>query len=66
MLSIVSYLLNFEINLVEMLFMFHVKESQPYNLRSQGLCLVPVSYTVGVASSNGADIWAPIKTSQKF
>ncbi|KAK4349320.1 hypothetical protein RND71_032075 [Anisodus tanguticus] len=42
------------------------QESQPYNLRGQGLCLVPVSYTVGVASSNGADIWAPIKTSQKF
>ncbi|KAF3669980.1 2-isopropylmalate synthase A [Capsicum annuum] len=41
------------------------QESQPYNLRSQGLCLVPVSYTVGVASSNGADIWAPIKTSHK-
>ncbi|KAJ8538554.1 hypothetical protein K7X08_027775 [Anisodus acutangulus] len=42
------------------------QESQPYNLRGKGLCLVPVSYTVGVASSNGADIWAPIKTSQKF
>ncbi|XP_055814631.1 transcription factor bHLH153-like [Solanum dulcamara] len=46
--------------------MSKTQESQPYNLRSQGLCLVPVSYTVGVASSNGADIWAPIKTSQKF
>nr|QUP79236.1 basic helix-loop-helix [Chrysanthemum x morifolium] len=33
-----------------------------YNLRSKGLCLVPTSYTMGVASSNGADIWAPIKT----
>ncbi|CAN4076936.1 unnamed protein product [Withania somnifera] len=42
------------------------QESQPYNLRSQGLFLVPISYTVGVASSNGADIWAPIKTSPKF
>ncbi|XP_049377594.1 transcription factor bHLH153 [Solanum stenotomum] len=46
--------------------MSETQESQPYNLRSQGLCLVPVSYTIGVANSNGADIWAPIKTSQKF
>ncbi|KAK8558206.1 hypothetical protein V6N13_038679 [Hibiscus sabdariffa] len=37
------------------------------SLRSQGLCLVPISYTAGVARSNGADIWAPIKTtSPKF
>ncbi|KAI5670024.1 hypothetical protein M9H77_19877 [Catharanthus roseus] len=36
---------------------------EPYSLRSKGLCLVPVSCTVGVASSNGADIWAPMKTS---
>ncbi|KAL3360720.1 hypothetical protein AABB24_013924 [Solanum stoloniferum] len=43
-----------------------MSKTQPYNLRSQGLCLVPVSYTIGVANSNGADIWAPIKTSQKF
>nr|GEW67658.1 transcription factor bHLH153-like [Tanacetum cinerariifolium] len=33
-----------------------------YNMRSKGLCLVPTSSTMGVASSNGADIWAPIKT----
>jgi len=32
------------------------------SLRSGGLCLVPVSFTIGVAESNGADIWAPIKT----
>ncbi|XP_076961164.1 transcription factor bHLH153-like [Bidens hawaiensis] len=37
-------------------------QSQEYDLKSKGLRLVPVSYTVGVASSNGADIWAPIKT----
>ncbi|RDY06614.1 Transcription factor bHLH153 [Mucuna pruriens] len=37
------------------------------SLRSRGLCLVPVSFTIGVAESNGADIWAPIKTtSPKF
>ncbi|KAE8653800.1 bHLH113 protein [Hibiscus syriacus] len=38
-----------------------------YSLRNRGLCLVPISCTVGVAQSNGADIWAPIKTtSPKF
>ncbi|KAK1269919.1 Transcription factor [Acorus gramineus] len=29
------------------------------DLRSRGLCLVPVSYTVHVAESNGADFWSP-------
>ncbi|KAE9452811.1 hypothetical protein C3L33_15284, partial [Rhododendron williamsianum] len=38
------------------------KEIEPYSLRSKGLCLVPISWTSGVDSSNGADIWAPIKT----
>ncbi|XP_047976229.1 transcription factor bHLH153 [Salvia hispanica] len=33
------------------------------SLSAKGLCVVPVSFTVGVANSNGADIWAPIKTS---
>ncbi|XP_050209329.1 transcription factor bHLH113-like [Mercurialis annua] len=28
-------------------------------LRSRGLCLVPVEYTIHVASSNGADYWSP-------
>ncbi|XP_039003616.1 transcription factor bHLH153-like isoform X2 [Hibiscus syriacus] len=38
-----------------------------YSMRNRGLCLVPISCTVGVARSNGADIWAPIKTtSPKF
>ncbi|GAB4859127.1 hypothetical protein Ancab_010597 [Ancistrocladus abbreviatus] len=38
--------------------------SQQYGLKNRGLCLVPVSCTVGLAcSSNGADIWAPIKSS---
>ncbi|XP_019420272.1 PREDICTED: transcription factor bHLH113 isoform X3 [Lupinus angustifolius] len=40
---------------------------EPCSLRSRGLCLVPASLTMGVADSNGADIWAPIKTtSPKF
>ncbi|XP_050256128.1 transcription factor bHLH153 isoform X3 [Quercus robur] len=44
-----------------------MQELGPYSLRSRGLCLVPVSCTAGVARSNGADIWAPIKTtSPKF
>ncbi|KAE8674672.1 Basic helix-loop-helix DNA-binding superfamily protein isoform 3 [Hibiscus syriacus] len=43
------------------------QDVEHYSLRSQGLCLVPISYTVGVACSNGADIWAPFKTtSPKF
>nr|WKV22682.1 bHLH14 [Bupleurum chinense] len=38
-------------------------QGSEFNLRSKGLCSVPVSCTAGVASANGADIWAPIKTS---
>ncbi|KAA8527248.1 hypothetical protein F0562_034655 [Nyssa sinensis] len=40
-----------------------MQELEAYSLRSKGLCLLPISCTIGVASSNGADIWAPIKTS---
>ncbi|PIN03383.1 hypothetical protein CDL12_24095 [Handroanthus impetiginosus] len=36
---------------------------EPCSLKAKGLCLVPISFTEGVVSSNGADIWAPIKTS---
>ncbi|KAB2092174.1 hypothetical protein ES319_A02G011200v1 [Gossypium barbadense] len=44
-----------------------VKGDDQYNLRNRGLCLAPISCTVGLARSNGADIWAPIKTtSPKF
>ncbi|KAK4803813.1 hypothetical protein SAY86_003630 [Trapa natans] len=35
---------------------------EPYSLRSRGLCIVPISCTAGVAGTNGADIWAPIKS----
>lgn len=43
------------------------QELGAYSLRNRGLCLVPVSCTIGVDRSNGADIWAPIKnTSPKF
>lgn len=45
----------------------NLQESESYSLRRKGLCLMPISYTIGVTSSNGADIWAPIKTkSPKF
>ena len=44
-----------------------VQELGQHSLESKGLCLVPISYTAGIASSNGADLWAPIKSpSPKF
>ncbi|KAG2721864.1 hypothetical protein I3760_02G100700 [Carya illinoinensis] len=42
--------------------LFCLQDLGPNSLRSRGLCLVPVSCTAGVAQSNGADIWTPIKT----
>ncbi|CAF2096293.1 unnamed protein product [Brassica napus] len=44
----------------------HEEELGEYRLRSRGLCLVPMEYTVGVAQTNGADIWAPVKTPQAY
>ncbi|XP_010475285.1 PREDICTED: transcription factor bHLH113-like [Camelina sativa] len=38
------------------------EELEQYSLRNRGLCLIPMENTVGVAQSNGADIWAPVKT----
>ncbi|XP_015966539.1 transcription factor bHLH68 isoform X1 [Arachis duranensis] len=35
------------------------KEETKKDLRSRGLCLVPVSCTLQVGSDNGADYWAP-------
>lgn len=29
------------------------------DLRSRGLCLAPVEYTMHVANNNGADFWSP-------
>lgn len=34
-------------------------EDEPKDLRSRGLCLVPVSFTLHVGNDNGADFWAP-------
>ncbi|KAH6778350.1 basic helix-loop-helix DNA-binding superfamily protein [Perilla frutescens var. hirtella] len=42
-----------------------LQDDEISSLSAKGLCLVPISFTVGVASSNGADIWAPIKTTPK-
>lgn len=42
-----------------------MQESELYSLRTRGLCLVPISCTDGVAGSNGADIWAPIKATSQ-
>ncbi|KAJ4951008.1 hypothetical protein NE237_027840 [Protea cynaroides] len=42
-------------------------ESDPKkNLRSRGLCLVPVSCTLHVGSDNGADYWAPTTFGGEF
>ena len=35
------------------------QEEPKKDLRSRGLCLVPVSCTLQVGSDNGADYWAP-------
>ncbi|KAF9670732.1 hypothetical protein SADUNF_Sadunf13G0099300 [Salix dunnii] len=44
-----------------------MQEFGQYSLRNRGLCLVPTSCTAGIARSNGADLWAPIKSpSPKF
>ncbi|KAL2920832.1 hypothetical protein RDABS01_012323 [Bienertia sinuspersici] len=40
-----------------------MEEPVQYSLRGRGLCLVPIELTDGLARNNGADIWAPIKTS---
>ena len=34
-------------------------EEPKKNLKSRGLCLVPISCTLQVGSDNGADYWAP-------
>jgi hypothetical protein len=34
-------------------------EDGKQDLRSRGLCLVPVSCTLQVANDNGADFWTP-------
>ncbi|XP_022558748.1 transcription factor bHLH153 isoform X2 [Brassica napus] len=35
---------------------------EQYSLSNRGLCLAPMEFTAGVAQSNGADIWASVKT----
>ncbi|KAF8090727.1 hypothetical protein N665_0468s0005 [Sinapis alba] len=41
-------------------------EEPKKDLRSRGLCLVPISYTLQVGSDNGADYWAPTLGSASF
>ncbi|KAF3594244.1 PREDICTED: transcription factor bHLH68 [Brassica oleracea var. oleracea] len=44
----------------------NAKEEPKKDLRSRGLCLVPISYTLQVGSDNGADYWAPTLGSASF
>ncbi|KAL7259984.1 hypothetical protein ACSBR1_005779 [Camellia fascicularis] len=39
---------------------------EPKDLRSRGLCLVPISCTLQVGSDNGADYWAPAAAPPAF
>ncbi|KAL1801935.1 hypothetical protein ACET3Z_030582 [Daucus carota] len=39
--------------------------NEPKDLRSKGLCLVPVESTLHVADSNGADLWSPAASMEK-
>ncbi|KAF8404941.1 hypothetical protein HHK36_009836 [Tetracentron sinense] len=41
------------------------EDESRYDLRSRGLCLVPVACTVHVANSNGADFWSPAMGNKK-
>ncbi|XP_068667160.1 transcription factor bHLH154-like isoform X2 [Aristolochia californica] len=43
-----------------------LQEAACYNLRSRGLCLVPVEWTLKLGHNNGADIWAPSMRSSTF
>ncbi|KAJ6842477.1 transcription factor bHLH113-like [Iris pallida] len=40
-------------------------EREHSSLRSRGLCLMPISSTIKVARSNGADLWAPANAVSK-
>ncbi|XP_018484923.1 transcription factor bHLH68 isoform X2 [Raphanus sativus] len=44
----------------------NANEEPKKDLRSRGLCLVPISYTLQVGSDNGADYWAPTLGSASF
>ncbi|KAK4751855.1 hypothetical protein SAY87_020653 [Trapa incisa] len=61
-MHIQRHLSGFQPVLSDQSYMFPYKGLEPYSLRSRGLCIVPISCTAGVAGTNGADIWAPIKS----
>ncbi|OAY65738.1 transcription factor bHLH113-like [Ananas comosus] len=42
-----------------------VEDGDYYSLGSRGLCLMPVAVTLGIARSNGADLWAPVNSSSR-
>ncbi|KAF3529078.1 hypothetical protein DY000_02037108 [Brassica cretica] len=44
----------------------NANEEPKKDLRSRGLCLVPISCTLQVGSDNGADYWAPALGSAGF
>jgi|AraCvinosormetaG_1042628.scaffolds.fasta_scaffold42658_1 hypothetical protein len=44
----------------------NASEEPKKDLRSRGLCLVPISCTLQVGSDNGADYWAPALGSAGF
>ncbi|XP_008801209.2 transcription factor bHLH153-like [Phoenix dactylifera] len=41
------------------------EEAQYCSLRSRGLCLMPISSTLRIAQSNGADLWAPVSSNKQ-
>ncbi|KAJ3675396.1 hypothetical protein LUZ60_004438 [Juncus effusus] len=43
----------------------NIDDSEYYNLRNRGLCLMPVGLTQNIAKSNGADLWAPINSKSR-
>ncbi|XP_020246802.1 transcription factor bHLH113-like [Asparagus officinalis] len=43
----------------------NIQDEEHCILRSRGLCLMPISSTLKIARSNGADLWAPTNASSR-
>lgn len=41
------------------------EEAEYCSLRNRGLCLMPISSTLKIAQSNGADLWAPVSSNKQ-
>ncbi|XP_073099804.1 transcription factor bHLH153 [Elaeis guineensis] len=41
------------------------EEAEYCSLRNRGLCLMPISSTLRIAQSNGADLWAPVSSNKQ-